>query len=118
MQSNVIGLEYLKRRTEVTDIQLDQRVDVNDLNDFGQHIVDYKKYGPQLGVSDNDIKEIERDPTLFHSLKDKAVAVFKKWHENKAGLATYRALVDVALKLGDGIGAERICMACAKSKLL
>ena len=97
---------------------MDKEVNNDSLVSLAQHIVDYRKYAPRLGLSDSDIKDIENNPLLFYSLRQKSEAVFKEWHKKKLGSATYRRLVDVALQLEDGIAAERICEACVKSKTL
>lgn len=117
LQSRVISLEALKDRTGVTDNQLDKEVDdTEDLATLGHHIVDYRRYGAQLGLGEDDFKEIEQNPVLYFSIRLKAKAVFQEWHRMKGKLATYRGLVDVALKLEDGKAAERICNVCKESK--
>ena len=96
-------------RTGVTDEQLNQECENELLEELSQHIVEYRKYGPRLGLSDADIRTFERDPTMYYSIKLITAAVFKEWHRVKESRATYRALVEIALKLEDGIGAEKIC---------
>ena len=111
----MISLENLMKRTKVTNEQLDKEVDNLHLNDLSEHIVDYKKYGPRLGLSDADIKTFERDHTISYSIKLITAAVFKEWHRKRVSEATYRELVEVALKLEDGTGAEEICKLSASA---
>ena len=97
------------RRTGISDEQLDQECDDELLKELSQHIVDYRKYGPRLGLSDADIRTFECDPTMYFSIKLITAAVFMEWHARKGLKATYRVLVEIALKLEDGTGAEKIC---------
>ena len=113
-RSRVISLENLKTRTGVTDEHLDQECDDEQLKELSQHIVDYRKYGPRLGLADADIRTFERDPTMYFSIKLITAAVFMEWHERKGVKATYRVLVGIALKLEDGTGAEKICQMSVK----
>ena len=109
----MISLEHLKRRTGVTDDQLNKEVDDLHLDDLSEHIVEYRKYGRQLHLSEADVKHIERNPRLYYSVKLITAAVFKEWHGKLSFEATYRELVEVALKLEDGIGAKKIYKICA-----
>ena len=106
--------QRLKRRTGVTVKQLKTECDDLRLHELSEHIVDYRKYGPWLGLSDADIEDIEGNPYTFSSKKLKAAEVFKKWHRKKGCEATYLQLLEVALKLNDGSGAEKICQICAE----
>ena len=104
----------MKRRTGVTVKQLNAECDDQRLHELSEYIVDYRKYGPWLGLSDADIEDIEGNPYILSSKKLKAAEVFKKWHRMKSCEATYLQLLEVALKLNDGSGAEKICQICAK----
>ena len=120
-RERVIPLTRLKNRTGVTDEQLDQDVDDDALDTLSDYIVDYRKYGPRLGLSSAKIKNIEQDPALFYSMSKKTAEVFKEWHKKKSSKgsdATYRDLIEVALQLEDGIAAEKICQICYESKFL
>ena len=112
----MIILENLKRQTGVTDEQLNKEVNDLDLDDLSEHIVEYRKYGQRLHLSEADVKSIERDPRLFHSVKLITAEVFKEWHRKLSFEATYRELVEVALKLEDGIAAKKICEVCVEGK--
>ena len=102
------------RHTGVTNEQLDAECDDLHLDELSEHIVDYRRYGPRLDLTEADIQNIERNPVLFFSQKLKVAAVFKKWHSKNGCEATYRRLLKVALKLEDGSGAEKICQICAE----
>ena len=84
------------------------------MKELSQHIVDYRKYGPRLGLTDADIRTFERDPTMYFSIKLITAAVFMDWHSKKESQATYRVLAGIALKLEDGTGAEKICQMSAR----
>ena len=114
----MISLENLKRRTGVTDEQLEKEVNDLHLDDLSEHIVDYRKYGPRLHLSEADIKNIEHNPRLYDSVKLITAEVFKEWHKKLSFKATYKELVEVALKLEDGTGAEIICKICAEGNNL
>ena len=100
------------RRTKVTNTELDKEVLDVHLDDMSEHIVEYRKYGPRLGLTEADIKTIERNHTISYSIKLITAKVFKEWHRKRDFEAKYRELVNVALKLEDGSGAEVICRIC------
>ena len=113
----MITLEELIRHTGVTHEQLEQECDDVLLNDIAEHIVSYLKYGPKLGLSAADITTFQQNMTIAHNAKLITAEVFKEWHKKRSFLATYRALAEVALELGDGTGATNICEICAKGML-
>ena len=104
------------RRTGVSAEQLDQRFDTVDFDRLSEITVRYRKYGFRLKLSEQDIEEIEHDPNLIHSAKDKTAAVFKEWYRKNPPEATYHALLAVAVELGDGAMAEKICQLSAASE--
>ena len=104
------------RRTGVSAEQLNRECKTKDFDELSDITVEYRKYGFKLNLSEVDVKEIERDPNLLHSAKDKTAAVLRKWHRKNPTKATYDALLEVALKLEDRIVAERICLLCAASE--
>ena len=103
------GVTYDQLNNECTDVSLDQ---------LSEYIVKYRKYGTRLGLKETDILEIEHNPKHIYSMKGKSAALFKEWHRKKGSEATYHHLVQVALKLGDGAGAEKICEICAVGELV
>ena len=105
------------RRTGVSAEQLNREHKTKDFDELSAITVEYRKYGFLLDLSETEIEEIERDPHIHHSAKDKTAAVLKKWHRKSPSKATYHALLEVALKLEDGIVAERICQLCAASEV-
>ena len=110
----MITLDRLKELTGVTNEQLDKECEEIHLEQLAQSIVEYRKYGSRLGLTRADIREIEQQPALVFSMKDKTAAVFKEWHRRSPSHATYRALVEVALKLEDGSSAIKICKLCVE----
>ena len=82
---------------------------------MAESIVAYRRYGPRLGLKDADIENIELDRRVSHSVKLITAAMFKEWHTRMRSDATYGFLVETALSLEDGTGAEEICSLCAKS---
>ena len=110
-------MENLKKRTHVTDEQLDQVLDDNvDFDILSGKIINYRSYRPYLGLSETEVLEIEQNPHLAYSRRLKVAHVLKKWHSKNPSKATYRALVEVALKIEEGKDAEEICKLCAASE--
>ena len=114
----VISLEELIRHTGVTHEQLEQECDDVLLGDIAEHIVSYSKYGSKLGLSAADITTFDLDPRIAHNAMLITAKVFKEWHKKRSFRATYRVLAEVALELGDGTGATKICEICAKGTLV
>ena len=115
----VISLDAIIKRTGVAKEQLDHPCDDEVLlEEITQHIVNYQQYGPRLEISGADISTFERDLRFAYSIKKITLEVFKLWHQRKKYDATYRVLAEVALKLGDGTGAEKICQICAEGNSL
>ena len=104
------------RCTGVSTKQLHKRFDTMYFNELSEITVEYRKYGFSLELSEQDIAEIEQNPSLFHSVKDKMAAVFRKWHRTNPSKATYHALLAVAVKFKDGATAKKICQLCAASE--
>ena len=104
------------RRTGVTPEQLGRKFEAVDFDKLSEIAVEYRKYGPRLHLTEQDIIEIEQDPRLSRSVKVITAAVFKKWYRSNPPEATYCALLKVALELGEGEFAEKICELCAASE--
>ena len=116
--SGVISLDEVMKHTGVTDEQLKQECDDVLLGDIAEHIVNYQKYGPKLGLSAADITTFQQNMRIADNAKLITAEVFKKWHKKQSFLATYKVLAEVALELGDGTGAKVICEICAKGTLV
>ena len=104
------------RRNGVTAEQLSRKFDTVDFDRLSEKTVEYQKYGPRLGLSPQDIKEIEQNPHFSGILKVITAAVFKKWYTKNPWEATYSALLEVAVELEDGVAADKICQLCAASE--
>ena len=96
---------------------MEQECDNGLLSDIAEHIVDYSKYGSKLGLSTADITSLQLNLRIAHNAKLITAEVFKEWHKRQSFRATYQVLAEVALELGDGTGATKICEICAKGVL-
>ena len=107
------------RHTKVTVEQLDQPLnfDVGHAEDLSEQFFEYRKFGPHLGLTEEDIREIELNSVYHSNIKLISAAILRKWCEDKQSQATYRALVHVALAIKDETGAEKICQLCAEGQI-
>ena len=101
----------------VTDEQLDRECDDEGLDHLGRNIAGYVEYANGLGLTQAEIGNLDGNVNIAHSTQLKLAAAFKLWKSKcKADSlpATYRSLLEKALKINDGNGAEMICKTCLK----
>ena len=65
--------------TGVTKDLLDRECVYQDLCEIAEHAVNYKDYGPRLGLTSTAITVQEKNPNISHSVMLITVAVFELW---------------------------------------
>ena len=103
-------------RNGVIAEQLGRKFKTMDFDRLSEKTVEYEKYGLRLHLSEQNIKEIARNPHFSNNLKVITAEVFKKWYTKNPSKATYHALLEVALDLEDEVVADEICQLCAASE--
>ena len=95
--------------TGVTKELLDRECVDQDLCEIAEYAVDYKDYGPKLGLTSTAITVQEKNPNNSHSVMHITAAVFELWHRKKGALATYYKLAEMFLKCNNRFAAEKVC---------
>ncbi len=111
LSQTAVTISELKERTKVTDSQLDTEIEETDMLDLADHFDNVETYPAMLGLSPAEQKDVKY--ALF--LNDMQTAMFhtlKVWRQHNPGAATYRALVDIVLKMGKNELAQKVCEIC------
>lgn len=101
----------LKRYTGVINEQLDLPISDNNLSEIAKEISDFEMIAEKLELKAGDIATAKASP--FMEYTQRTMIILKKWKSKHGRLATYRWLVNVALKLEQGQLADEICKLCA-----
>ena len=103
-------IEELKDRTRVTDSQLDSEIEEADMILLAKHFDNAETLSVQLRLNPSQRKDVKN--VAF--LDDTQIAVDKAlrlWRKPNPDAATYRALVEIVLRMGvNGMAiAEEVC---------
>ena len=103
-------IEELKDRTKVTDSQLDSEIEEADLLSLAVYFNNIETVPILLGLNPAE----QQDVKYAFFLNDMQTAMFlalRLWRKPNPGAATYRALVEIVLRLGvNGTAiAEEVC---------
>ncbi len=106
-------LQALKERTDITDAQLDSRLEESKLLELAGLLGNYKLFVgvPGFGLNEADkadLMDCARDIGNQHAMKE----ALKKWIDasyKKDQVITYRLLVEILIELRKGTVAEAVC---------
>ena len=101
------SLDHLMEHTGVTDQHLDQTSTKEALSLIAPHLHNWLSYANALGLSPQQIQDIDTDKNKDIAMK--AVSVLDLWKRRTGFRATYRSLVCVCLRLSDAQLAEHVC---------
>ncbi|XP_064389434.1 uncharacterized protein LOC135337431 isoform X3 [Halichondria panicea] len=106
--SNRVALQELMRRYKLTDEQLNSEIRNSDCSYLAIYFDDVEIYSNVMELASAEQADVKR---LCHSEGTRAAMVkcLKIWKEHNSSQATYRALLDIALSLGKGDTADKIC---------
>ena len=92
-------IEELKDRTNVTDIQLDTEIEEADMILLAVHFDNVETLSVQLRLNPSQGKDVKNVAFLddTQTAVDKALRL---WRKANPGAATYRALVEIVLRMG------------------
>ncbi len=101
-------IEEFKKRTKVTNSQLDSKIEEINMIDLAAHLDNVDTYTVQLGLSPAE----QRDVKIAQLAEGTQVAMDKAlrlWRQHNPGAATYRALVVMLLRMGKEALAVDVC---------
>ena len=104
-------IEELKDRTNVTDSQLDTEIEERDMILLAAHFkVNIETLSVQLELTPADQQDVE-DVAFRYKTQTAVDKALRLWRKAKPGAATYRALVEIVLRMGvNGTAiAEEVC---------
>lgn len=103
----VVTLEELVAHVHLSVHDLDTRCEDGDLRELSLLIPSQiKQLALFLMLTDSEIEDIDSEKCKS---RVKVLNILKIWKRKHAFRATYKALVEVLLKLGDADTAEKIC---------
>ena len=103
-------IEGLKDCTKVTDSQLDTEIEEADMILLAVHFDNVEALSVQLRLTPADRQDV-KDAKLQYSTQTAVDKALRLWRKANPGAATYRALVEIVLRMGvNGTTiAEEVC---------
>ena len=101
-----ITLEDLLKKVGVHSEKLNDSISDDHLREIGIFLTLWRKVTTYLGLSENDLGDVEQEGK---DEQDKRLKALQKWKGKFGFKATYRMLVEVLLKLAKADTAEKIC---------
>ena len=112
-------IENLKRRTRISDAQLDTEVIDCDLPILAGCFDDYNDYVSVLGLKVYEGADVRTTEYLQKSHRAAMEEVLRRWREFNPTVATYRALLNAVIRLPGKLKiAENICMFIAEKVVI
>ena len=105
-----IDIDTLKQKTGVTDIQLDQRIEQEQLWSPASLLGSYEKFVPGFHLNNSDTADL-KDCAFRNGYQQAMYEALKKW-ENKILDFTYRSLLEILISLCEGALADQVCRTC------
>ena len=93
----------------VTDEQLDQEIEQNDLAPVAMHFDDVELYLNPLKLTDNEQADVRRENYLTRSNQVAVISCLSIWRGHEPSQATFRALIKILLDLKKEKIATKIC---------
>ena len=112
--SNQVALQELMRRYNLTDEQLNREIVDSDTPVMALHFDDVEMYSIAMGLAiaeQADVKESRGNQAAM-------LKCLQVWKERDPFQATYRALLDIVLRLGKGETADKICQQLSQRKYM
>ena len=93
----------------VTDEQLDQEIEQDDLAPVAMHFDDVELYLNPLKLTDNEQSDVRRETYLSRSNQVAVINCLLIWRGHEPSEATFGALIRILLDLGKEEMATKIC---------
>ena len=104
-----MGLGELKAHTNVTDSQLDTEIEETDMILLAAHFNNVETLSVQLQLSTAD-KQDAKDMAFRFDIQTGVDKALRLWRKANPSAATYRALVEIVLKMGREDLAGHVCL--------
>ncbi|XP_064389446.1 uncharacterized protein LOC135337438 [Halichondria panicea] len=106
--ANQVALQELMRRYNLTDEQLNREIVDSDTPVMALNFDDVEMYSTAMGLAIAKQADVKK---VYHCEGTQAAMMkcLQVWKERDPFQATYRALLDIALSLGKGDTADKIC---------
>ena len=105
-------IEELNEHAKVTDSQLDTEIKETDMIILAAHFDNVDTYAVQLGLSPAEQSDV-RIAQLANGTQVAMDKALRLWKQHNPGAATYRALVEILLRLGKEELAFKMCQTAA-----
>ncbi len=106
--ANRVTLQELMRRYKLTDEQLNSKIKSSNISSLATSFKDMEFYLSAMELSPDE----QADVTMLRHSQGTLEAIInclKIWRRRDPSRATYRALLDIVLRLGKGETADNIC---------
>ena len=101
-----ISFEELIDHVGISADKLNQKCSDQHISDISLFLTNWQSIAPHLGLTETDEEDVEQDGKKAQDRRYKALRTWKAKYSFKA---TYKALVDVLLKIGRADFAEKVC---------
>ncbi len=115
--ANRVTLQKLMRRYKLTDEQLNSKIRSSDIYLLATHFDDVELYLNAMELppaEQTDVSMLRRSQGTQGAM----INCLKIWKERDPFQATYRALLDIVLRLGKGETADHICRQLTQCKYM
>ncbi len=108
-----IDIDILKQKTGVTDTQLDQRIEHEQLWSLAGLLGSYDKFvrKPGFDLNNADIADLETIASKRNGNQLAMCEALRKW-ENVIRDFTYRSLLEILIRRREGALADQVCKTC------
>ncbi len=107
-----VTIEELKERTKVTDSQLDTEIKETDMIVLAAHFDNIETYPVQLGLNPAE-RQTVKSLSFQYDIQTAMDKALRLWRQHNPGAATYRALVEILLRIGKEALAFEVCQSAA-----
>ena len=104
-----LSIEVLKKKTKVTDEQIDAQLEEADLPELSRCFDNTEDYVEKLELSPGEQTDVTRIQTILNSTQAGMKIALKCWKSKNPLGATFRALLLILLSLLKGDVAIRVC---------
>ena len=101
-----ISFEELIAYVGISAVKLNQQCSDKHISDISLFLTNWQSIAPHLGLTEKDEEDLEQD---VKKAQDRRYKALQTWKAKNLFKATYRALVDVLLKIGRADFAEKVC---------
>ena len=105
----------LQEQYNLTNEQLDSEIEVTDTPEIALCFDDVEIYSTAMGLAPAEQADVKESRRLYDT-QTAMMNCLQIWKRHNPSRATYRALLDIVLKLGKGDTAHKICQQLTQRK--